>query len=179
MGFPRQKYWEINYTPIKKMKILGFPGGASDKELACQCRRHGFNSWVRKIPWRRKWQPTPVFLPGDSHGQKSLAGYSTRGLKELDTTEQLHFTSRHHQACSQNKGLSRASWLWTSPLPAGDRQARAVRARRGQLQTQRGIIDQLQADFIASQDFLGFWMVDILREGTARDQLPRRNTWHT
>ena len=41
--------------------------------------------------WRRKWQPTPAFLPGDSHGQKSLAGYSPRGRKELDRTEQLHF----------------------------------------------------------------------------------------
>ena len=46
-------------------------------------------SWVRKIPWRRKWQPTPVFLPGESHGQRSLVGYSLWGLKESDTTEQL------------------------------------------------------------------------------------------
>ena len=46
--------------------------------------------WVGKIPWRRKWQPTPVFLPGESHGQRSLAGYSPRGRKELDTTERLH-----------------------------------------------------------------------------------------
>ena len=50
--------------------------GGSGKESACQCRRHKFNSWVRKIPWRRKWQPTPVFFPGKSHGQRSLAGYS-------------------------------------------------------------------------------------------------------
>ena len=52
---------------------------ASDKEPVCQCRRHkrhGFNSWIRKSPWRRKWQPTPVFLPGEFHGQKNLAGYS-------------------------------------------------------------------------------------------------------
>ena len=45
--------------------------------------------WVGKIPWRRECQPTPVFLPGESHGQKSLAGYSPRGCKELDTTERL------------------------------------------------------------------------------------------
>jgi len=38
--------------------------------------RHGFDPWVGKVPWRRAWQPTPVFLPGDSHGQRSLAGYS-------------------------------------------------------------------------------------------------------
>ena len=57
----------------------GFPGGASDKEPACQCRRHkrcGFNSWVRKIPWRRAWQPTLVFLPRETHRQRSLVGYS-------------------------------------------------------------------------------------------------------
>ena len=46
--------------------------------------RHGFNLWVRKIPWRRKWQPTPVFLPGKSNGQRSLAGYSPWGCKESD-----------------------------------------------------------------------------------------------
>ena len=48
--------------------------------------------WVA-VPWRRKWQPTPVFLPGESHGRRSLVGYSPRGRKESDTTEQLHFTS--------------------------------------------------------------------------------------
>ena len=49
-----------------------------------------FDPWVGKIPWRRKWQPTPVLLPGNSHGRRSLVGYSPRGRKELDTTEQLH-----------------------------------------------------------------------------------------
>ena len=63
---------------------------ASGKEPACQCKRHkrlGFDPWIKKIPWRRKWQPTPVFLPGKSHGQWSLAGYSPCGCKELDMTE--------------------------------------------------------------------------------------------
>ena len=56
--------------------------------LQCRnCRRPGFYPWVRKIPWRRAWQPTPVFLPGESHGQRSLAGYSPWGCKVLDTTE--------------------------------------------------------------------------------------------
>ena len=55
-------------------------------------RRLRFNPWVGKIPRRRKWQPTPVFLPGKSQGQRSLAGYSQWGHKESDTTEQLHFT---------------------------------------------------------------------------------------
>ena len=50
-----------------------------------------FNPWVGKIPWRRKWQSTPVLLPGKSHGQRSLVGYSSWGHKELDMTERLHF----------------------------------------------------------------------------------------
>ena len=50
-----------------------------------------FDPWVGKIPWRRKWQPTPVVLPGESHGQRSLVGYSPWGRKEWDTTERLHF----------------------------------------------------------------------------------------
>ena len=59
--------------------IVGFPGDAYGKEPNCQCRRHkrhGFDPWVRKIPWRRAWKPTLVFLPGESQGHRSLAGYS-------------------------------------------------------------------------------------------------------
>ena len=59
------------------------------KESTCQCRRCRFDPGVRKIPWRRKWQPTPVFLPGKSLIQRSLAGYSPWGCKESDMTEQL------------------------------------------------------------------------------------------
>ena len=54
----------------------GLPRWLSGEASTCQCRRHGFDSWVRKIPWRRKWQSTLVFLPGTSHGQRSLEGYS-------------------------------------------------------------------------------------------------------
>ena len=66
----------------------GFPAGA--KEPACQCRRHkrsSFHPWLGKMPWGKAWQPTPVFLPGESHGQRSLAGYSPWGHKESDRTE--------------------------------------------------------------------------------------------
>ena len=69
---------------------MGFPGGTPGEESSCQhrrCKEHRFNPWVRKIPWRRKWQPTPVFLAGKSHGQRSLAGYNPWGGEELDTTE--------------------------------------------------------------------------------------------
>ena len=58
-----------------------------------QCRRPGYDSWVGEIPWRRKCQPSPVFLPGESHGQRSLAGYSPWGHKELGTTEWLTHNS--------------------------------------------------------------------------------------
>ena len=68
-----------------------FPGGSDSKSICLQCRRPGFDPWVRKIPWRRKWQPTAVLLPGKSHGQRNLVGYSPWGRKESDTTEQLHF----------------------------------------------------------------------------------------
>ena len=63
---------------------MGFPGGSDDKESACLCRRPGFHPWVGKIPWRRKWQPTPVFLPGESHmhRERCLVGYSPWGHKE-------------------------------------------------------------------------------------------------
>ena len=63
-------------------------GGISNgKESGLQCRKRGFYPWVGKIPWTRTEQPTPVFLPGESHGQSSLVGYSSWGRKELDTTE--------------------------------------------------------------------------------------------
>ena len=65
----------------------------SGKEYTCLCRRCRqcrFGPWEGKIPWRRKWQPTPVLFPGKSHGQRSLAGYSPWGHKESDTTEQLN-----------------------------------------------------------------------------------------
>ena len=58
---------------------VAFPGGASGKEPACQCRRckrHGFDPWVGKIPWRREWQPTSLFLPGETHRQRNPVGYS-------------------------------------------------------------------------------------------------------
>ena len=72
------------------LQIKDFPGGISDKECACQCKRckrHRFNPWGEKIHWRRAWQPTPVFSPGESHGQRSLAGYSPQGHKESNMTE--------------------------------------------------------------------------------------------
>ena len=61
----------------------GLPRWLSGKESTYQCRRHGFDPWSGKIPWRRKWQPNPVFLPGNPHGQRSLVGYSPWGHKRV------------------------------------------------------------------------------------------------
>ena len=81
------------HTPLLVVS-LGLPRWCSGRESACQRRRHrrcGFNPWAGTIPWRRKRQLTPVFLPRESHGQRSLAGYSPWGRKKSDTTEQLIF----------------------------------------------------------------------------------------
>ena len=91
----------VRVTRVNKHEGWGFPSGNSGKEPACQCRRHrrcGFNPWVWKIPWRRAWQPTPVFCPGEAHGERSLEGYSPQGFKESDTAERLG------TSCTQHKG---------------------------------------------------------------------------
>ena len=75
---------------------MGFPGCARGKKPSCQCRRRKrcwFDPWVGKIPWRRTWQLTPLFLPGESHGQRSLVGYSPWGLSKSHT--QLKWLNMH------------------------------------------------------------------------------------
>ena len=66
-------------------------------------------TWVEKIPWRRKWQPTPVFLPGKFHGQQSLVGYSPWGHQELDTTEQVGM--KINEGWCKNGIHAKATWL--------------------------------------------------------------------
>ena len=92
--------WASNSTPRHtrdiqhkwvKQKVQRFSEQHYLQSVCLQCGRPGFDSWVRKFPWRRKWQPTPVFLPGESQGRRSLVGYSSRGRKESDTTSD--FTS--------------------------------------------------------------------------------------
>ena len=75
--------------------MMGFQGSTSGKELTCQRRRRKrceLHPWVRRIPWRRAWQAISVFLPGESHGQRSLVSYSAWGRKESDMTERLTYT---------------------------------------------------------------------------------------
>jgi len=73
--------------------------------------RQGFNPWIRNIPWRRKWQPFPVFLPGKSCGQKSLVGYSPWGQKESDTTEHTHSTQCVVNGSASSSGSLLAMYL--------------------------------------------------------------------
>ena len=82
-------YLEIFCWKLIKLFTNGLPRWHSGKESACQCRRRQFDLWVRKIPWRRKWQPALVFLPGKFHGQRALTGYTVHGVAELYITYQL------------------------------------------------------------------------------------------
>ena len=71
-------------------RSMGFVGGTKGKESTCQCRRckrHSFNPWVRNIPWSRKWELTPVFWPGEFHGQRSPGSYKSMGLQRVGHTE--------------------------------------------------------------------------------------------
>ena len=78
---------KLSRLSLHCQRAKGFPGGASGKESSRQCRRHGFNRWVGKMLWRRAWQPTPVFLPGEAQGQRSLVDHSPWGHIEWATTE--------------------------------------------------------------------------------------------
>ena len=69
----------------------GLPWWFKGLSIWLQCRRPGFNPWIGKILWSRKWQPIPVLLPGKTHGQRSVVGYSPCGRKELDMTERCDF----------------------------------------------------------------------------------------
>ena len=116
---------DISQRPRKWLEVWGlepgglisFPGGSEEKASACNAGGPGSDPWVGKITWRRLWQPTPVFLPRESHGQRSLAGYSPRGRKESDTMERLHFSkerrmlemllSRYLIGCTKYRHLNR------------------------------------------------------------------------
>ena len=77
------------------LSVPGLPW-FSWSRICLQCRGPGFKPWIGKIPWRREWLATPVFLPGEFHEQRNLVGYKPRGRKELDTTERLNnFTYLH------------------------------------------------------------------------------------
>ena len=104
---------KCSLSSIGTTGIVGFPLWLSGREPAGQCRRCRFDPWVRKMPQRSKWQPTPVLLPGKSHGQRSLAGYSLWGCKELDVTERVNTTNNTH---SNFFPSMRRWWKWSELL---------------------------------------------------------------
>lgn len=82
-------------TPVKTpsclwLSSMGFLGSSDGEEYAYQCRSPGFNPWVGRIPWRREWQPTLVFFPGEYQDKRSLVGCSPKGCKEADIPEHTH-----------------------------------------------------------------------------------------
>ena len=95
-------------------QFLGLPWWLSGKEHTCQCRRCGFYPWVGKVLWRRKWQPTPVFLPGESHGQDSLSCYSPWGRKRVG----LDLATKQQQAAPKHRLPAGAS-AKTKPTSGG------------------------------------------------------------
>ena len=124
---------------IRFPSLMSFPGGSDGKNVCLQCGRPGFNPWVRKIPWRRKWQPTPVLLPVKFYGWRSLVGYSPwccrvglsdfTSLMELCVREETYLKSRHkssHSTLWQNKslkykhcvnnGLCLKKYIWNSEM---------------------------------------------------------------
>ena len=99
----------------------------SGKEFAWQCRRGKrcrLNPWVRKTPWSRKWQPTPVFLPGESQGRRSLVGYSPWGLKELSEFSTVYFDPHSqrlwHSQYSRNRCFLKLSCFFYDPADVGN-----------------------------------------------------------
>ena len=97
--FPIYKIIMVLYMYYELICVLsGLPWWLNDKESACQCRRHGFNPWTAKILWRREWQHTLAFLPGKSHGQRRLVGYSTWDHKKVrhDSATKWHWSSYQH-----------------------------------------------------------------------------------
>ena len=101
--------------------MFGLPSWLKWLGTCLQCLRPRFNPWVGKIPWRREWQSTPAFLPGESHGQRSLVGYSPWSHKDSDTPEWLTHTHMHrglfyfHFYCTSGGAMVK-----NPPASAGD-----------------------------------------------------------
>ena len=109
---------------------MGSLRGSAGKEPACQCRRHkrcGFHLWVGKIPWRRKWRPTPVFLPGTSRGRRSLESSSPWGRRESDTTELAQKAAKNDKLRNPRFSYSSSSSEWTTQMFQSWKEPRALR----------------------------------------------------
>ena len=99
------------------------------KNLSAMQETQKFSHWVRKILWRRKWLPTPIFLPGEFHGQRNLVGYSPWGHKELDMTEWLTFFMCVHKSTKNLRWFSVAGNFAWAKLGQGNRRQKFSRRR--------------------------------------------------
>ena len=113
------KLQQCEEESLHKLHMWASRGGASGKGPACRCKRHKrhrFDPWVAKIPWRRVWQPTPVFLPRESHGQRSLEGYTIHGVTKSQTQLQRLSTGacklhmHESETCPQRSLFCRSPW---------------------------------------------------------------------
>ena len=109
IGLLRVEHDWSNFVCLHAKINMGFPGGSDGKEFTCNAGDLGLDSWVRKTPWWREWLPTSLFLPGECHGQRSLAGYSLWAHKELDITELLSTPMYNFQTRSE-VGEYRGIW---------------------------------------------------------------------
>ena len=110
--FPPQGYCLAALTTFWLIYLsLGLLWWLRGLSVCLQCARPGFDPWVGKIPWRRKWQPTPVFLPGESHGWRNLVGYSPWGRKESDTTGPTSFSLLAFRGKTQTREKNESSYL--------------------------------------------------------------------
>ena len=109
------------------LNIQGLPRWHSGEESACQCGRHGFDPWVRKIPWSRKWQPTPVFLPGKLHGPGKIQTMGSQRVGHKYTSRKLYIQCNYkymwchylpHFKCSYWKVNSFSSLIWAINSPS-------------------------------------------------------------
>ena len=105
-----RQYIKINCHILQPLIYMyGLPWWLSGKESICQCRSCRFSPWVRKIPWRRKWQLTPAFLPGKSHEQRSLTGHCPWDLKRAGhnsvTKQQVCMTKDFSNAVQNKSGI--------------------------------------------------------------------------
>ena len=94
-GVSKSQTWLSDWTELNWIHI-GLPWWLRRYRICLQCKRPRFNPWVRKILWRREWLPTPIFLPGEFHGQRRLASSSLWGHKESDMTEWIYYSSYYY-----------------------------------------------------------------------------------
>ena len=108
-------FWHSTIFIVQLSHSWALPGYSDGKESACNARP-GFDPWVRKIPWRRQGLPTPLFLPREFLGQRSLVGYTSRGSKGSDTTEQLSPSPSPHPYMTTGKTIALTIWTFAGKV---------------------------------------------------------------